>query len=61
MELKQVIKLRPNISVGLSGSYAKEYSVILTTPAKTTITKVENRIAALRELSRIKKLYKLKK
>ena len=61
MELKQVIKLRPNVSVGLSGSYAGEYSVTLTTPAKITITRVANRIAALRELARIKRLYKIKK
>lgn len=61
MELKQRISLRPDVTVGLSGTYGGEYSVTLMTPLKTTVTRVANRIAALRELARIKKLYKLKK
>lgn len=61
MELKQKVSLRPNVTVGLSGTYGGEYSVTLMTPFKTTVTKVANRIAALHELTRIKRLYKLKK
>lgn len=61
MELKQKVQLRSDVTVGLSGTYGGEYSVTLMTPLKITVTKVANRIAALRELARIKKLYKIKK
>lgn len=61
MELKQRVSLRPDVTVGISGTYGGEYSITLITPLKTTVTKVANRIAALKELTRVKRLYKLKK
>lgn len=60
MELKQQISLRPDVTVGLSGTYGGKYSVTLITPFKNTVTIVANRIAALKELRRIKKFYKIK-
>lgn len=60
MELKQRVQLRPDVTVGLSGTYGGEYSVTLITPLKITVTNVANRITALRELTRIKRLYKIK-
>ena len=49
------------ITIGMSGKYAGEYSVILITPDKTSTTKVANRDAALKEIQRLKRLYKIKK